>query len=137
MISGLPETRLHELLLQFGAAVQRKAERVDHASEQHLANRETGKTAIAADTIINQRNSGVISVYCAIGQKMSSVTQVTEAVKRHGALDRTIFVLAASDDPPGLQWLSPYAACTMAEYFTERGADALLVIDDLTSHAVI
>jgi F-type H+/Na+-transporting ATPase subunit alpha len=102
-----------------------------------IGDRETGKTAIAVDTIINQRNSGVICVYCAVGQKMSSVTQVAEAVKRYGAVERCIFVVAASDDPPGLQWLAPYAACTMAEYFSERGDDALLVIDDLTSHAVI
>ena len=102
-----------------------------------IGDRETGKTAIALDTIINQRDSGVICVYCAVGQKMSSVTQVTEAVKRYGAPERCIFVVAASDDPPGLQWLAPYTACTMAEYFSERGGDALLVIDDLTSHAVI
>ena len=102
-----------------------------------IGDRETGKTAIAVDTIVNQRDSGVVCVYCAVGQKMSSVTQVIEAVKRHGAPERCIFVVAASDDPPGLQWLAPYTACTMAEYFSERGGDALLVIDDLTSHAVI
>jgi proton translocating ATP synthase F1 alpha subunit len=89
------------------------------------------------DAIVNQRDSGVVCVYCAVGQKTSSVTQVIEAVRRYGAPDRCIFVIAASDDPPGLQWLAPYAACTMAEYFSERGGDALLVIDDLTSHAVI
>jgi len=72
-----------------------------------------------------------------VGQKTSSVTQVIEAVRRFGAPERCIFVIAAGDDPAGLQWLSPYAACTMAEYFSERGDDALLVIDDLTSHAVI
>ena len=102
-----------------------------------IGDRETGKTAIAVDTIVNQRDSGVICVYCAVGQKTSSVTQVIEAVKRYGAPERCIFVIAAADDPPGLQWLAPYAACTMAEYFSERGGDALLVIDDLTSHAVI
>ena len=102
-----------------------------------IGDRETGKTAIAVDTIVNQRDSGVICVYCAVGQKTSSVTQVIEAVKSHGAPERCIFVIAASDDPPGLQWLAPYAACTMAEFFSERGGDALLVIDDLTSHAVI
>jgi F-type H+-transporting ATPase subunit alpha len=102
-----------------------------------IGDRETGKTALAVDTIVNQRNSGVICVYCAVGQKTSSVTQVIEAVRRFGAPQRCIFVVAAADDPAGLQWLSPYAACTMAEYFSERGGDALLVIDDLTSHAVI
>jgi len=102
-----------------------------------IGDRGTGKTAIAVDTIINQRDSGVICVYCAVGQKTSSVTQVIDAVRRFGAPQRCIFVIAASDDPPGLQWLAPYAACTMAEYFSNRGGDALLVIDDLTSHAMI
>jgi F-type H+-transporting ATPase subunit alpha len=102
-----------------------------------IGDRETGKTALAVDTIINQRNSGVICVYCAVGQRTSSLTQVIEAVRRFGAPERCIFVIAAPDDPAGLQWLGPYAACTMAEYFSERGGDALLVIDDLTSHAVI
>lgn len=102
-----------------------------------IGDRETGKTALAVDTIVNQRNSGVICIYCAVGQKTSSVTQVIEAVRRFGAPERCIFVVAAADDPAGLQWLSPYAACTMAEYFSERGGDALLVIDDLTSHAII
>jgi F-type H+/Na+-transporting ATPase subunit alpha len=102
-----------------------------------IGDRETGKTAIAIDTIINQRDSGVICVYCAVGQKLSSVTEVIDAVRRYGAPERCIFVIAAADDPPGLQWLAPYAACTMAEYFSERGKDALLVIDDLTQHAVI
>jgi F-type H+/Na+-transporting ATPase subunit alpha len=102
-----------------------------------IGDRGTGKTALAVDSIVNQRNSGVICVYCAVGQKTSSVTQVIEAVRRFGAPERCIFVVAAADDPPGLQWLSPYAACTMAEYFSERGGDALLVIDDLTSHAII
>jgi F-type H+/Na+-transporting ATPase subunit alpha len=102
-----------------------------------IGDRETGKTALAVDTIVNQRSSGVICVYCAVGQKTSSVTQVIEAVRQFGAPERCIFVVGAADDPAGLQWLSPYAACTMAEYFSERGGDALLVIDDLTSHAVI
>jgi F-type H+-transporting ATPase subunit alpha len=102
-----------------------------------VGDRETGKTAIAVDAIVNQRRSKVICVYCAVGQKTSSVTQVIDAVKRYGAPERCIFVIASSDDAPGLQWLAPYAACTMAEYFSERGGDALLVIDDLTSHALI
>jgi F-type H+/Na+-transporting ATPase subunit alpha len=102
-----------------------------------IGDRETGKTAIAVDTIVNQRSSGVICVYCAVGQKTSSVAEVIEAVCSYGAPERCIFVVGASDDPPGLQWLAPYAACTMAEYFSARGGDALLVIDDLTGHAVI
>jgi F-type H+-transporting ATPase subunit alpha len=102
-----------------------------------LGDRETGKTAIAVDTIINQRDTGVICVYCAVGQKTSSVSQVIDAVKRYGAPERCIFVHAAADDAPGIQWLAPYAACTMAEYFSERGGDALLIIDDLSKHAII
>jgi F-type H+/Na+-transporting ATPase subunit alpha len=102
-----------------------------------IGDRETGKTAIAVDTIINQRDTGVICVYCAVGQKTSSVGQVIDAVKRYGAPERCIFIFAPADDPAGIQWLAPYAACTMAEYFSERGGDALLIIDDLSEHAVI
>jgi len=102
-----------------------------------IGDRETGKTAVAIDTIINQRDTGVVCIYCAVGQKTSSVSQVIDAVKRYGAPERCIFVFAPADDPPGIQWLAPYAACTMAEYFSERGGDALLVIDDLSKHAVI
>jgi len=102
-----------------------------------IGDRETGKTAIAIDTIINQRDTGVICIYCAVGQKTSSVNQVIDAVQRYGAQQRCIFVFAPADDPPGVQWLAPYAACTMAEYFSERGGDALLIIDDLSKHAVI
>ena len=102
-----------------------------------IGDRETGKTAIAIDTIINQRDSGVVCIYCAVGQKTSSVSQVLDAVQRYGAPQRCIFVFAPADDPPGVQWLAPYAACTMAEYFSERGGDALLIIDDLSKHAII
>ena len=102
-----------------------------------LGDRETGKTAIAVDAMINQRDTGVICVYCAVGQKTSSVAQVIDAVKRYGAPERCIFVHTAADDAPGIQWLAPYAACTMAEYFSERGGDALLIIDDLSKHAII
>ena len=102
-----------------------------------IGDRETGKTAIAVDTMINQRDTNVVCVYCAVGQKTSSVTQVIAAVQRYGSPQRCIFVFAPSDDPPGIQWLAPYAACTMAEYFSEKGGDALLIIDDLSKHAVI
>ncbi len=100
-----------------------------------IGDRSTGKTAIAVDTIINQRSSDVICVYASIGQKASSVAQVIEAVRRYGAPERCLFVIGEANAPPGLQWLTPYAACTMAEYFMERGRDVLLVIDDLTKHA--
>jgi F-type H+/Na+-transporting ATPase subunit alpha len=102
-----------------------------------IGDRESGKTAVVIDTIINQRDKNVICVYCAVGQKTSSVIQVIDAVQRYGAPERCIFVFAPANDPPGVQWLAPYAACTMAEYFSERGGDALLIIDDLSKHAVI
>jgi F-type H+-transporting ATPase subunit alpha len=100
-----------------------------------IGDRGTGKTAIAVDAIINQRSSDVICVYAAIGQKASSVARVIEAVRRYGAPERCLFVVGEADAAPGLQWLTPYSACTMAEYFMARGRDVLLVIDDLTKHA--
>jgi F-type H+/Na+-transporting ATPase subunit alpha len=100
-----------------------------------IGDRGTGKTAIAVDAIINQRSSGVICVYAAIGQKASSVAQVIASVRRYGAPQRCLFVIGEADAAPGLQWLTPYSACTMAEHFMARGRDVLLVIDDLTKHA--
>ncbi|MCP5367731.1 MAG: F0F1 ATP synthase subunit alpha [Hyphomicrobiales bacterium] len=102
-----------------------------------IGDRKTGKTAVAVDTIINQRDSGVVCVYAAVGQKASTVNQVVDAVRRYGAIERCIFVVGESEAPPGAQWIAPYAACTMAEYFRDRGQDALLVIDDLTKHAIV
>jgi F-type H+-transporting ATPase subunit alpha len=102
-----------------------------------IGDRGTGKTAVALDTMINQRSSSVISIYAAIGQKTSSVAQVVDAVRKYGAPDRSLFVVAGPDEAPGLQWLAPYAACTMAEYFMDQGKDVLLVIDDLTKHAAV
>jgi F-type H+-transporting ATPase subunit alpha len=100
-----------------------------------IGDRGTGKTAIAVDAMINQRSSDVICIYAAVGQKASSVARVIEAVRRHGAPERCIFVVGEADAAPGLQWLAPYAACAMGEYFMARGRDVLLVIDDLTKHA--
>jgi F-type H+/Na+-transporting ATPase subunit alpha len=100
-----------------------------------IGDRGTGKTAIAVDAIINQRSTDVICVYAAIGQKASSVAQVIEAVRRYGAPERCLFVIGEADAAPGLQWLTPYSACSMAEHFMARGRDVLLVIDDLTKHA--
>ena len=102
-----------------------------------IGDRGTGKTAIAVDTIINQRASDVICVYAAIGQKASSVARVIDAVRRYGAPERCIFVVGEADAAPGLQWLTPYAACSMAEHFMEAGRDVLLVLDDLTKHAAV
>jgi F-type H+/Na+-transporting ATPase subunit alpha len=102
-----------------------------------IGDRKTGKTAIAVDAILNQRDSDVISIYAASGQKDSTVARIVETVRAHGAPERCIFVVGEADAPPGLQWLAPYAACTMAEYFRDRGRHALLVIDDLTKHAAL
>jgi len=102
-----------------------------------IGDRKTGKTAIAVDTMINQRESDVICVYAAIGQKASSVDQVIESVRAHGDISRCIFVVGAADDAPGAQWIAPYSACTMAEYFRDRGHHVLLVLDDLTKHAIV
>ncbi|MGE5269938.1 MAG: F0F1 ATP synthase subunit alpha [Thiohalocapsa sp.] len=100
-----------------------------------IGDRGTGKTALAVDTIINQRNTDVICVYAAIGQKASAVAEVIAAVRRYGAPERCLFVVGEGDAPPGLQWLTPYSACTMAEQFMTAGRDVLLVIDDLSKHA--
>ncbi|MEJ2120576.1 MAG: F0F1 ATP synthase subunit alpha [Alphaproteobacteria bacterium] len=102
-----------------------------------VGDRKTGKTAIAVDTVINQRSSDVICVYAAIGQKASSVNATIEAVREHGPFERCIFVVASAEAPPGAQWITPYAACSMAEYFRDQGHDALLIIDDLTKHAIV
>jgi F-type H+-transporting ATPase subunit alpha len=100
-----------------------------------LGDRQTGKTAIALDTIINQRETGVICVYCAIGQRSAAVARVIADLQKYGALAYTIVVVAASEDPPGVQYIAPYAATTMAEFMMERGRDVLIVYDDLTHHA--
>ncbi len=100
-----------------------------------LGDRQTGKTAIAVDTILNQRDSGVLSIYCAIGQRASAVARVIQSLREAGALDRTIVVVASGEDAPGLQFVAPYAATSMAEHFMAEGRDVLIVYDDLTRHA--
>jgi len=100
-----------------------------------IGDRGTGKTAIAVDAIINQRSTDMICVYAAIGQKASSIAQVIAAIRQYGPAERCIFVIGEADAAPGLQWLTPYSACSMAEHFMARGRDVLLVIDDLTKHA--
>jgi F-type H+-transporting ATPase subunit alpha len=102
-----------------------------------IGDRKTGKTVIALDTIIHQRDSGVICVYVAIGQKESSVAKYVDTLREHGALDYTIVVIASSSDPAPLQYIAPYAGCAMAEYFMyEQGRDTLCVYDDLSKQAV-
>jgi F-type H+-transporting ATPase subunit alpha len=102
-----------------------------------LGDRKTGKTALAVDAVINQRESDVICVYALIGQKSSAIEQVIEAITRHGPKERTIVVVGEASAAPGAQWLVPYAACAMAEYFRDKGQHALLILDDLTKHAIV
>jgi F-type H+/Na+-transporting ATPase subunit alpha len=100
-----------------------------------IGDRAIGKTAIAVDTIINQKSSDLICIYAAVGQKSATVARVIDAVRRLGAPGRCIFVVASATAPPGLQWIAPFAAMTMAEYFRDRGQHVLVVVDDLTKHA--
>ncbi|MDH3598050.1 MAG: alternate F1F0 ATPase, F1 subunit alpha [Candidatus Tectomicrobia bacterium] len=100
-----------------------------------LGDRQTGKTAIALDTMINQRDKDVLCVYCAIGQRSASVAKIMADLHAHDAMDYCMVVVAAGEDPPGLQFITPYAATSMAEYFMEQGRDVLIVYDDLTRHA--
>jgi F-type H+-transporting ATPase subunit alpha len=100
-----------------------------------FGDRQTGKTAIAVDTIINQKDKNVFCVYCAIGQRSSSVAAVIEDLRKYEAMDHCVIVVASGADPPGVNYAAPYAATTMAEYFMERGSDVLIVYDDLTRHA--
>lgn len=101
-----------------------------------IGDRQTGKTAIVIDTIINQKGKGVYCIYVAIGQKASAVARIVEKLKQFGAMEYTTVVVAASSDPATLQYLAPYAGCAMGEYFMFKGKDALVVYDDLSKHAV-
>lgn len=100
-----------------------------------IGDRQTGKTAIAIDTILNQKNSGVLCIYVAIGQKASSVANVVRHLEERGAMEYTIVVAATASDPASLQFIAPYAGCAMGEYFRDRGQDALIIYDDLTKQA--
>lgn len=100
-----------------------------------IGDRQTGKTAIAVDAIINQKGSGIKCVYVAVGQKASSIASVVRKLEEHGAMDHTIVVAASASDPAAMQFLAPFAGCTMGEYFRDRGEDALIIYDDLTKQA--
>ncbi|HEV3436979.1 MAG TPA: alternate F1F0 ATPase, F1 subunit alpha [Gemmata sp.] len=100
-----------------------------------LGDRQTGKSAIAIDAILNQRDQNVLCVYCAIGQRASSVAKVVANLRENGAMDYTVVVVTEGNDPPGLAYIAPYAATSIAEYFMEAGRDVLIVYDDLTHHA--
>jgi F-type H+-transporting ATPase subunit alpha len=101
-----------------------------------IGDRQTGKTTIAIDTIINQKDTDVICIYVAIGQKKSIVVKIQDILERHGAMDYTIIVSATASDPASLQYLAPYAGCAMGEEFMENGKHALIIYDDLSKHAV-
>ncbi len=100
-----------------------------------IGDRQTGKTAVAVDTIINQKNTDVICVYVAIGQKQSTVAQVVKTLEAHDVLKKTIVVVAGASEPAPLLYLAPYAGCAMAEFFMMRGQHALIIYDDLSKHA--
>ena len=100
-----------------------------------LGDRQTGKTAIAIDTILNQRGQNVLCVYCAIGQRASAVAKAVATLREKGAMDYTVVVVTEGNDPPGLAYIAPYAATSIAEAFMEAGRDVLIVYDDLTHHA--
>ena len=101
-----------------------------------IGDRQTGKTALAIDAIINQRDSGIKCVYVAIGQKASTISNVVRKLEEHGALENTIVVVATASESAALQYLAPYSGCAMGEYFRDRGEDALIVYDDLSKQAV-
>ena len=100
-----------------------------------LGDRQTGKTAIAIDTIINQKDSGVICIYCAIGQRNAAVAGVIADLQKHKVMKNTIVVVSAADDEAGMQYIAPYSATSIGEYFMSKGKDVLIVYDDLTNHA--
>ena len=100
-----------------------------------IGDRQTGKTAIAVDTIINQKGQNVICIYVAIGQKRSTVARVVKTLEEHGAMGYSIVVSATASDPASLQYLAPYAGCSMGEYFRDSKRHALIIYDDLSKHA--
>ena len=101
-----------------------------------IGDRQTGKTVIATDTILNQKGKNVICIYVAIGQKRSTVAQLVDTLARGGAMDYTIVVSATASELAPLQYIAPYSGCTMGEYFMDQGKDVLIVYDDLSKHAV-
>ena len=101
-----------------------------------IGDRQTGKTAVALDTIINSKGRDLICIYCAIGQKRSSVAQVVKTLEDFGAMEYTIVVSASASDPAPMQYIAPYAACAMGEYFRDNKRHALCIYDDLSKHAV-
>lgn len=101
-----------------------------------IGDRQTGKTAVALDAIVNQKGTGVVCIYVAIGQKASSIANVVRKLEEHGAMEHTIIVAASASEAAALQFIAPYAGCTMGEFFRDRGEDALIIYDDLSKQAV-
>ncbi|MDO5686779.1 MAG: F0F1 ATP synthase subunit alpha [Neisseria sp.] len=101
-----------------------------------IGDRQTGKTAVALDAIVNQKGTGVVCIYVAIGQKASSIANVVRKLEEHGAMEHTIIVAAAASEAAALQFIAPYSGCTMGEFFRDRGEDALIIYDDLSKQAV-
>lgn len=100
-----------------------------------IGDRQTGKTAVAIDAIINQKGTGIKCIYVAIGQKQSSIANVVRKLEEHGAMEHTIVVAASASESAALQYIAPYSGCSMGEYFRDRGEDALIIYDDLTKQA--
>ena len=100
-----------------------------------IGDRQTGKTALAVDTIINQKGTGIKCIYVAIGQKNSSIANVVRKLEEHGAMEHTIVVAASASESAAMQYIAPYSGCAMGEYFRDRGEDALIIYDDLTKQA--
>jgi len=100
-----------------------------------IGDRQTGKTAVAVDTIINQKGKDLFCVYVAIGQKASTIANVVRKLEEHGAMAYTIIVAASASESAAMQYIAPYSGCTMGEYFRDRGQDALIIYDDLTKQA--
>ena len=100
-----------------------------------IGDRQTGKTALAIDTIINQKGKDLVCIYVAIGQKKAAVARTVGILERHGAMEHTIVVVAAADESAALQYIAPYAGCAIGEEFMETGRDALIIYDDLSKHA--
>ncbi len=100
-----------------------------------LGDRQTGKSALAVDAIINQAESGVVCIYCSVGRRNADVARVIAELRLHHMLEHTVVMVATADEAPGRQFVAPYAATSIGEYFMEQGCDVLIVYDDLTHHA--
>jgi F-type H+/Na+-transporting ATPase subunit alpha len=133
----LDRKSVHEPLLTGITAIDAMVPIGRGQRELIIGDRQTGKTAIAVDTMINQaqQKTGVVNIYVAIGQKLSKVARLVERLKREGVMDQTIIVATSASDPASLQYLAPYSGCAMGEYFRDKSEHALIIYDDLSKHA--